>query len=74
VLGAAFVVGNMVFLLPGEWGEELGELRPGHAGSVIATPVSSYPGTLSPWAGFVFAAEVAVVLAVGYAVLRRRDA
>lgn len=75
VLGLVFVVGNMVFLLPGAWGEWLGKLMPGNAGSAVATPVSFNPDLLDPWVGFgVFAAEAAAVLLVGYLVFRRRDA
>ena len=75
VLALVFVVGSMAFLLPGTWGEWTAKLLPGNAGSVVATPVSFNPELLGPWVGFgVFAAEVTVLLAVGYAVFRRRDA
>lgn len=75
VLALVFVVGNMVFLLPGAWGEWAGKLMPGNSGSVVATPVSFNPNLLDPWVGFaVFAAEVAAVLLVGYLTFRRRDA
>jgi ABC-2 type transport system permease protein len=75
VLGVVFVVGNMVFLLPGAWGEWLGKLMPGNAGSGIATPVSFNPNLLDPWVGFaVFAGEVAALLLAAYLVFRRRDA
>ena len=33
VLGIVFVAGTMVFLLPGAWGEWIGKLMPGNAGS-----------------------------------------
>ena len=75
VLGLVFVVGNMVFLLPGNWGEWIGKLMPGNAGSPVAAPVSFNPLLLDPWVGFaVFTGEVAAVLLAGYLVLRRRDA
>jgi ABC-2 type transport system permease protein len=75
VLALVFVVGNMVFLLPGEWGEWIGKLMPGNAGSGLATPVSFNPTLLDPWVGFaVFSGEVAAVLAVAYVVFSRRDA
>ncbi len=75
VLATVFVVGNMVFLLPGAWGEWIGKLMPGNAGSGVATAVSFNPNVLDPWVGFaVFAGEVAVLMAVAYAVFRRRDA
>jgi ABC-2 type transport system permease protein len=75
VLALVFVVGNMVFLLPGAWGEWTGKLMPGNAGSSIAAPVSFNPLLLDPWVGFaVFAGEVAAVLLAGYLTFRRRDA
>jgi len=75
VLALVLVLGNMVMLLPGAWGEWATKLMPGNAGSVVATPVSFNPGLLEPWVGFgVFCAEVAAVLLVGYLVFRRRDA
>ncbi|UOY03488.1 ABC transporter permease subunit [Blastococcus sp. PRF04-17] len=75
VLALVFVVGTMVFLLPGAWGEWLAKLMPGNAGSGITAPVSFNPNLLDPWIGFaVFSGEVAVVLLVAYLVFRRRDA
>jgi ABC-2 type transport system permease protein len=75
VLGVVFVVGTMAFVLPGEWGEWVAKVLPGNAGSAVATPVSFNPDLLGPWTGFaVFAAEVAVVLAVATASFRSRDA
>jgi ABC-2 type transport system permease protein len=75
VLALVFVVGTMVFLLPGAWGEWIGKLMPGNAGSGVATPVSFNPDLLEPWVGFaVFSGEVAAVLLVAYLVFRRRDA
>jgi ABC-2 type transport system permease protein len=75
VLALVFVVGNMAFLLPGEWGEWIAKLLPGNAGSPIATPVSFNPLLLDPWPGFaVFAAEVAFLLGVGWLTFTRRDA
>ena len=75
VLAVVFVVGNMVFLLPGAWGEWIAKLMPGNAGSGVATPVSFNPNLLDPWVGFgVFAAEVVAVLAVGWLAFQRRDA
>jgi ABC-2 type transport system permease protein len=75
VLALVFLVGNLVMLLPGALGEWLTKLMPGNAGSRIAAPETFNPILLEPWAGFaVFAAEVAVVLAVGAVVFARRDA
>jgi len=75
VLALVFVVGNMAFLLPGEWGEWVAKLMPGNAGSAIATPVPFNPLLLDPLPGFAaFGAEVAAVLLVAHLVFRRRDA
>ncbi|RBY79769.1 ABC transporter permease [Geodermatophilus sp. TF02-6] len=75
VLGLVFVVGNLVMVLPGAWGEWTTKLMPGNAGSRIATPESFNPLLLGPWVGFaVFAAEVAAVLAVAAVTFTRRDA
>jgi ABC-2 type transport system permease protein len=75
VLGLVFVVGNMTMLLPGAWGEWTTKLMPGNAGSGIATVEAFNPTLLDPWVGFaVFAAEVAVLLAVAAASFTRRDA
>ncbi|MGY1631670.1 ABC transporter permease subunit [Geodermatophilus sp. SYSU D01186] len=75
VLGLVFVVGNMVMLLPDAWGEWATKLMPGNAGGRIATPESFNPMLLDPWAGFaVFAAEVAVLLAIAATTFSRRDA
>ena len=75
VLALVFLVGNLVMLLPGSLGEWLTKLMPGNAGSRIATPESFNPLLLDPWPGFaVFAAEVAVVLAVAAVTFSRRDA
>jgi ABC-2 type transport system permease protein len=75
VLALVFVVGNMVFLLPGAWGEWIAKLMPGNAGAGIAVPVSFDQNLLAPWTGFaVFCGEVAAVTLVAYLVFRRRDA
>lgn len=47
----------------------------GNAGGEIATPVPFLPELLDPWTGFgVFAAETAVLLALAWYLLRKRDA
>ena len=75
MLALILVLGNMVVLLPGAWGEWAAKLMPGNAGGAVATPVSFNPDLLDPWVGFgVFCAELAGVLLVGYLVFRRRDA
>jgi ABC-2 type transport system permease protein len=75
VLALMLILGNMVNLVPGAFGEWLTKLMPGNAGSAISTPVSFNPDLLEPWTGFaVFALETAVLLAAAYVVVRRRDA
>jgi ABC-2 type transport system permease protein len=75
VLALVFVVGNMAFLLPGNWGEWTAKVLPGNSGSAVATPVSFNPELLAPWTGFaVFSAEVLAVLVVGWLAFQRRDA
>jgi ABC-2 type transport system permease protein len=74
-MALVLVIGNLAYVLPGEWGEWVAKLLPGNAGSQVATAVSFSPVALSPWTGFaVFAAETAAVLLAGHLVLRRRDA
>ena len=75
VLGVVFVVGNMVILLPGAWGDWAAKLMPGNAGSSVAMPRPLNPELLDAWTGFaVFSAQAAVVLVLGYLVFQRRDA
>ena len=75
VLGLVFVVGNLVMVLPGAWGEWATKLMPGNAGSSIAVPESFNPLLLDPWVCFsVFVAEVAAVLTVAAVAFARRDA
>ena len=75
VLALMLVLGNMVMLVPGTSATGSSKLMPGNAGSAISTPVSFNPNLLDPWTGFgVFAAEVAVLLVLATALVRRRDA
>ena len=75
VLALVFVLGNMAFLLPGAWGEWIAKLMPGNAGSSVAVPVNFNPEALAPWTGFAaFAAETAVLLALGWFAFQRRAA
>jgi ABC-2 type transport system permease protein len=75
VLALMLILGNMVNLIPGAFGEWVTKLMPGNTGSPISTPVSFNPNLLEPWTGFaVFLAEIAVLLAAAYVVVKRRDA
>jgi len=75
VLAGMLILGNMVNLIPGAFGEWATKLMPGNAGSAVSTPVSFNPNLLDPWPGFaVFVAEIAVLTLAAYVVVRRRDA
>jgi len=75
LLGTLFVIGPMVLLVPGAFGEWLDKLMPHNTGGALSMPVSFNPNLLEPWTGFaVFLAEVAAVVAVAAWSLRRRDA
>jgi ABC-2 type transport system permease protein len=75
VLALMLILGNMVMLVPGAFGDWLVKLMPGNAGAVIATPVSFNPNLLGPWEGYgVFLIETAVLLGLAWVMVRRRDA
>lgn len=75
MLALVFVVSGMAPLIPGTAGDWIEKLMPGNAGASIATPVAFNPNLLDAWAGYgVFVAEAAVVLAVAWALVNRRDA
>jgi ABC-2 type transport system permease protein len=75
VLALMLILGTMVNLVPGEFGLWLTRLMPGNAGSALATPVSFNPDLLAPWTGFaVFVLETAVLLALAWVAVRKRDA
>jgi len=75
VLALMLILGNMVNLVPGTFGDWLVKLMPGNAGSAISTPVSFNPDLLEPWTGFgVFGLETAALLVLAWVLVRRRDA
>jgi ABC-2 type transport system permease protein len=75
VLALMLILGNMVNLVPGAFGEWLVKLMPGNAGSAVSTPVSFNPNLLGPWEGYgVFLIETAVLLGLAWFMVRRRDA
>ncbi|MBM7368903.1 ABC transporter permease subunit [Gordonia hydrophobica] len=75
VLAVILILGNMVMMVPGTVGDWLGKLMPGNAGQAISSPVPFNPELLSAWPGLaVLVAEVAVVLAIAWVLVRRRDA
>ncbi|MCF2527401.1 ABC transporter permease subunit [Yinghuangia soli] len=74
-LAMIFVIGSVVGLLPGEWGEWVAKLMPGNAGAQITTARQFDSSALSPWVGFgVFCLEVAVLLFFGWWRFNRKDA
>jgi len=74
MLALIFVVSGMSPLIPGRVGDWIEKLMPGNAGPSIATPVDFNPNLLDAWTGYgVFLAETAIVVAVAWALLRRRD-
>ncbi|MTB89678.1 ABC transporter permease subunit [Aeromicrobium senzhongii] len=75
LLALVFVLSAMAPLIPGVVGEWIEKLMPGNAGASIATPVAFNPGLLDPWPGYgAFVVEIAVVLAVAWILVKRRDA
>jgi ABC-2 type transport system permease protein len=75
VLALVFVLGNMVILVPGDFGLWLERLMPGNAGGVVASPVPFNPNLLDAWPSLaIFAGEVALMVAAAAVMLRRRDA
>ena len=75
VLALVFIIGNVVDLIPGTFGEWVMKLMPGNAGPGIVVPVSFGENMLSPWTGFaVFVGEVALLSLAGFALFQKRDA
>lgn len=75
VLALVFIIGQVVQLIPGTFGEWVMKLMPGNAGPGIVVPVSFGPHMLSPWTGFaVFVGEIALLGLAGYALFQKRDA
>ncbi|ALG84932.1 ABC transporter permease subunit [Gordonia phthalatica] len=74
VLAVILILGNMVMMVPGAFGDWLAKLMPGNAGQAISSPVPFNPELLSAWTGLaVLIAEVTVMLGVAWALVRRRD-
>lgn len=74
LLGMLMILPLLVVFLPGSIGDTVTKYLPSEAGEALASSVVQ-PGLLSPGAGVtVLALWVAVALAVGLAVVRRRDA
>lgn len=74
LVGLLFIVPIVTGFLPMSFQENVGKYLPAQAGMAIFNVVSD-PRALSPWAGFaVLLAWAAVTLAIGGALLVRRDA
>jgi ABC-2 type transport system permease protein len=74
LLGLVLVLPGIVEALPSSWGDQIAPYLPSEAGHEIAL-VHSATGMLAPWAGFgVLVGYVAVVIAIGAYLLKRRDA
>ena len=75
VLALVFIIGQVVQLIPGAFGEWVMKLMPGNAGPGIVVPVSFGDNMLSPWTGFaVFVGEIALLSLAGFALCQKRDA
>ena len=75
VLALVFIIGQVVQLIPGTFGEWVMKLMPGNAGPGIVVPVSFGDNMLEPWTGFaVFVGEIALLSLAGLALFRKRDA
>ena len=74
-LALIFVVGPLVMLIPGTFGEWVTKLMPGNAGGSVTVVERWDPDALSAWAGFgVFGLETLALLALGAFLFARRDA
>jgi ABC-2 type transport system permease protein len=75
VLALVFIIGQVVQLIPGTFGEWVMKLMPGNAGPGIVVPVSFGDNMLTPWTGFaVFVGEIALLSIAGLALFQKRDA
>lgn len=75
VLALVFIIGQVVQLIPGTFGEWVMKLMPGNAGPGIVVPVSFGDHMLTPWTGFaVFVGEIALLSLAGFALFQKRDA
>jgi ABC-2 type transport system permease protein len=76
VIGLLFVIPILAHLLPNSWYLDVERWLPDAAGRALSVTVGANdPHLFSPWAQFaVFAVYIVVLLAVGAALFRRRDA
>jgi ABC-2 type transport system permease protein len=76
VIGLLFVIPILAHLLPNSWYQDLARWLPDAAGRALSVTVGPQPPHLfSPWGQFsVFAVYTVILLAVGAALFRKRDA
>jgi ABC-2 type transport system permease protein len=76
VIGLLFVIPILAHLLPNSWYVDVERWLPDAAGRALSVTVGpNDPNLFSPWAQFaVFAVYTVILLAVGAALFRRRDA
>ncbi len=75
VIGVVFVLPIIAAFLPASWGQHIHDYLPSVSGSMIAQAHQGANQVLSPWQGFgVFCVWTALLLAVAFALLQRRDA
>ena len=75
LFGVILVLPLLAQALPADWQQNVDKYLPMNAGTAAMNDGRDAAGTLSPWVGLgVFALYVVLALAVGWAVLQRRDA
>ena len=75
VIGVVFVLPIIAAFLPASWGQHVHDYLPSVSGGMIAQAQQGANQVLSPWQGFgVFCIWTALLLAVAFALLQRRDA
>jgi hypothetical protein len=74
LVAVVFIVPSVSQLLPHAWKVDFSRYLPANAGSAIIQVVHIDNDTLRPWPGFiVFVIWAAVILAIGWSLLRARD-
>jgi ABC-2 type transport system permease protein len=74
-IGVVFVLPIIASFLPASWGQHVHDYLPSVSGSMITQAHQGVNQVLSPWQGFgVFCIWTALLLAIAFALLQRRDA
>lgn len=75
VAAIVLVLGGLTELLPDSWGAHIHAWWPSIAGALVYTPKVDPTSLLTAWQGFaVMSGETAVLMAVAYFLIKRRDA